>query len=68
MSEFTDEIPDIETMSEKWEQGFHITKDGDTISLCDMRKDHLENTINYFRGREDTAPLEEELRQRKSKS
>jgi hypothetical protein len=50
--------------ADDWVEGFHSTREGDEIRLEDMTDKHLQNTINFFKDKLDTTPLEEELASR----
>ena len=68
MSELIDDSygydPDDGYLSTQWEKGYHTTKDYNKIKLSLMTDTHIENTIKYFREKEDVSALEDELKMR----
>lgn len=56
----------VSNLEESWQEGLHVTQEGDEIKIKDMSISHLKNTIKYFDGY-DTSPLEKELSKRSKK-
>ena len=53
------------SVEKNWNDGIHITKDGEEIKISEMTESHLKNTIKYFSRVADVSILEKELANRK---
>lgn len=51
-------------LESQWAEGYHTTRNGDEVLIEEMTDNHLRNTINFFKDKLDTTPLEEELASR----
>lgn len=56
--------PEDFSLSSNWAKGYHKTNNGEIIELRLMTDKHIQNTINFFKDREDISYLENELRAR----
>ena len=56
--------PNIYELSDDWEKGIHIDRDGNEHEIKKMTDIHLLNTIKLFKDIFDTSALEEEAKKR----